>query len=694
MDNQDKDYGRLENLQVKINKLRQESVDVGFSKYLDTLQARLDNQMIQAIHLEQELNQNYQVYLQHFGAQVKPVMPNQGISDKQPETAESITLQQAQMPQMNRQPVRQRKSVEFTIGTGVFCVLGVLFILTAFVMLGMIYMGGLFKGLCLYAMAGVVILISELLFRKRMEKFSLGLTGLGIAGLFTSTMVNSLYLHNFGNVVAIVITVAISVLAAIMARKKDSGMIKVISFIGCYAGFLPIGKYDSTAEFIAISLILLFINVFTILLPVKRRAKAVHITHLLSNMVMTIVLADLSLFGELVDVRWIMGFVISNLLVLGLVYYCSWKRWQCSIGVFVNFLVAFAVESFYYSMILMPAVHSKIYDAFALDPMWYHIMFGAYSLLLVILFLMFIKNRYKWIYYYFAVACVFLTYGASFFDNDSSAKLAAVLSVFVLCKLLSRIKMLKVSEIVISAITLFYALYAFEEGTVWAHVYAASFLLSALALKEYKVVHQYFITVSSILYLVVMYGDFELAPALLVGILFLLLFAFNNVKWWRADKQPVYNIGVATILFAGAFLTPIVAGPINTLLIALFGTATVILLFTEKYEMEFKLKYLMLVLFWSYLVLQTEFEIQLVSSVLLMVIAIVSVIMGFVLSVKEVRVFGLVSSLLVCLKVLFYDFSETPIQERMLLFLLVGVIILSISFIYILLEKKMTNRGE
>ena len=220
------------------------------------------------------------------------------------------------------------------------------------------------------------------------------------------------------------------------------------------------------------------------------------------------------------------------------------------------------------------------------------------------------------------------------------------------------------------------------------------FLLSALALKECKVVHQYFITVSSILYLITMYGDFELAPALVVGILFLLLFAFNNVKWWRADKQVVYNLGAVVLLFVAAFFTPIIAGPVNTLLIALFGTATVVLRFTDKYEMDFKLKYLVLVLFWSYMVLQTEFEVSLISSLLLMVIAITSVIMGFVLSRKEVRVYGLVSSLFVCLKVLFYDFGETPIQERMLLFLLVGVIILSISFIYILLEKKMTNRGE
>lgn len=713
MNNQNKDYGRLENLQQKINQLRLESVDPGFSQYLNTVQARLDAQVVQSMNLDNELTQNYKVYLQHFGVQVTPKATTAEMQIQEDAVIQVETSPQSEQvtrPIMQAEAVMQqesasqtvptmaqpkpRRSVEFTIGTGLFCVIGVLFILSSFVMLGMTYMGGLFKGLSLYAIALLVILISELVFRKRMEKFSLALTGLGLAGLYTSTMVNSLYLHNFGNTVALIITVVVSVLAAVMARKKDSGIIKVISFVGCYAAFLPVGEFDTTAEFITASLILLFINVLTILLPVKRRAKAVHITHLISNMIITITLADLCLFGELVDVRWIIGFVISNLLVLSLVYYGSWKRGQCSIGVFVNFLVAFAAESLYYTSILMPVVHSEIYDTYVMTPMWYHIMFGVYGLFLVMLFLLFFKNRYKWIFYYFGVAAVFFTYGASFFDNDSAAKMIAVLIVFVVCKLLSRVKQLKVSEIVISAVTLFYALYAFDEGAVWAHVYAVVFLLSALSLKEYKVVHQYFITVSSILYLVVMYGEFELAPALVVGILFLLLFVFNNVKWWRAKKQSVYNIGVAVLLFAGALLTPVVAGPLNTLLVALFGTATVVLIFTDKYEMDFKLKYLLLELFWSYLVLQTEFEIGLITSLLLMIIAIAGVVMGFALSRKEVRVFGLVSSLLVCLKVLFYDFGSTPIQERMLLFLLVGVIILSISFIYILLEKKTANRGE
>ena len=732
MNNQEKDFGRLENLQLKINRLRQESVDPGFTQYLNNVQARLDGQLTQAMSLENELNQNYRVYLQHFGA--KPVMQPQPqeqpqkvaqtqvqeqiqveiqpqplvAQEPQPQIAQEVRIQSVQEPQsqMNvttqatinpqmyyNQPKKQKRNVEFTVGAGLFCILGVLFILASFVMLGITYMGGLFKGISLYVIALVVILVSELVFRKRMEKFALAMTGLGLASLYASTMINCMYLHNFGNIVAIILTVLISAFAGIMARKKDSGIIKVISFIGCYLCFLPAGKYGTTGEFVTMSIILLLINIWTILLPVKRSAKAVHITHVLSNMAVTTILAHIALDGGL-DARWVLGFVITNLFTLGLVYFSSWKRGQCTIAVLVCFLIAFLAETFQYAIVMNSDIYFKAIKEALIPEIWYHLTFGFYAATVLILFLLFIKNRYRWIYYYFLLLLTFFTYGIESFDDNNNVKCIAILSVFLLSKLLSRVKTLQVSELVVSAMTLIYATLIYDAGGLWAHVFAIVILLSILFANQYKVVYQYFVTISSILYLLLVHHEFTLTPSLLVGVLFLLLFVFNNVKWIRATNQLVFNAGAVAVVIATSLLTPFISGYINTALIAVFGTAVVILMFTEKYGMNFKGKYLSLVLFWTYLAVTTDYEIQLIGSVILMIIAIVSVIMGFAISRKEVRVCGLILSVLVCFKVLFYDFSSTPIQERMLLFLIIGVIILSISFIYILLEKKIANRGE
>lgn len=711
MNNQDKDYGRLENLQMKINTLSQESKDPGFTQYLKTVQARLDGQVQMAMSLENEVNQNYRVYLHHLQMQsgiqpspsihslqseVQPTIVNPTPIVEQIPVVEQIPIAESKASEViYQQPIvtKKKRNVEFTVGAGLFCILGVLFILASFIMLGITYMGGLFKGISLYVIALAVVLVSELVFRKRMEKFSLAMTGLGLVSMYAATMINCLYLHNFGNVVAIILTVLISVSAAIMARKKDSGIIKVISFIGCYLCFLPAGKFGTTAEFVTVTIILFLINVFTILLSVTKRAKAVHITHLVSNMIMSVSLVQIALTGSM-DGRLILLFLLSNLLTLGLVYFVSWKRGQCSIGVMVNFLIAFSVESFQYAMVMASDIHPRAIEEFLIPSGWYHIMFGAYALILVCLFLLFIKNKYKWIFYYFLLFMAFFTYGIESFDDRNCIKAIAILAVFILSKLLSRVKSLKISELVVTGMTLLYAGLFYESKDIWAHVFVVAFLLSMVALNHYKTVYQYIITFASILYLLIAHDNFALMPSLFIGIMFILLFAFNSVKAWRDSKPLIYNLGAVSLLYIGCAYAPLVSSAMNNLIATILGTAVVVLMFTEKYGMYFNGKYLFLSIFWTYMAFLSGIKIALIISIILMVIAILSVVMGFVLGRKEVRIYGLGLSLLVSLKVLFFDFAYTPIQERMLLFLIIGVIILSISFIYILLEKKSANRGE
>ena len=55
---------------------------------------------------------------------------------------------------------------------------------------------------------------------------------------------------------------------------------------------------------------------------------------------------------------------------------------------------------------------------------------------------------------------------------------------------------------------------------------------------------------------------------------------------------------------------------------------------------------------------------------------------------KSVRIYGLVLSLLVCGKIVLYDFMGAPTLQRTILLFSVGVMALVISGIYIILEKK------
>ena len=47
---------------------------------------------------------------------------------------------------------------------------------------------------------------------------------------------------------------------------------------------------------------------------------------------------------------------------------------------------------------------------------------------------------------------------------------------------------------------------------------------------------------------------------------------------------------------------------------------------------------------------------------------------------------------LVCLKLVLYDFREAELLYRMIVFLIVGVMALGISFLYTFLEKQMAQK--
>lgn len=75
-----------------------------------------------------------------------------------------------------------------------------------------------------------------------------------------------------------------------------------------------------------------------------------------------------------------------------------------------------------------------------------------------------------------------------------------------------------------------------------------------------------------------------------------------------------------------------------------------------------------------------------------MAIALGCVGIGFIQKDKTERICGLVMAIFVCGKLVLYDFREVEMIYRMIVFLVVGVLALSISFIYILLEKNMDKK--
>jgi len=97
---------------------------------------------------------------------------------------------------------------------------------------------------------------------------------------------------------------------------------------------------------------------------------------------------------------------------------------------------------------------------------------------------------------------------------------------------------------------------------------------------------------------------------------------------------------------------------------------------------------MVLAVFISYMAFIFKTNMPIVTSIMLMIVALFCVAGGLVAREKKVRVYGLVLSLVVCAKIVLYDFFGAPTFQRTLVLFVVGCIALIISTVYMVLGKR------
>ena len=86
-----------------------------------------------------------------------------------------------------------------------------------------------------------------------------------------------------------------------------------------------------------------------------------------------------------------------------------------------------------------------------------------------------------------------------------------------------------------------------------------------------------------------------------------------------------------------------------------------------------------------------EFK-QLLLSTSLMLVALGSVFLGFKINNSKLRKYGLILSLITCAKLMLVDFYSFNFIIKTLVFMIVGVIALIISYTFSKLEKEYKNK--
>lgn len=644
-------------LEQRIQMMMNQSQDVYYTEYLKDLQEKMRQGKVSYAYVASELDRTFNLYQQRMQAQQQSLPVN-----------------------------KEKKNTEFVIGAGVLSIVGAVFILIAFVMLGMTYMNGLVKGLCLYVIALVVLLFSELVINRKMPKLAIGITGIAICGFFLSTVINYIYLNNINGIAAMIISVLISLAAVLLSRKKDSGIIKIISFGGFYISLLPLTKslFDNeisqsmtqaeiSIKFLVLVGIILIMNIMTISLPVNKMQNAVHITHMVVNSLFTFIFIEM--VTENLNFLYVYLFAVLMFLFQGLIF-TKMQKW-CAVYIVAEVLILFTIYI----------------ECFSINEQW--LLHGAMGILLIaciVSFMLLRKNNYKWIPYWLYISMGFIIYGFTpgigYGESYRFISMGVLIVLFLATKCLSGVKILRSSELVFTCLTAIIALNVFTQSDfIYAVCYLGAFLISLLLIKNWKSLYEEIILILFECFVLLNFRN-DLVLAVLTGILFIGVIAFNHLQQFKDNQTKIYNyinLGIMTCLYLGLIFNH---NTTTYIIMLLLGIAFVILMFRDKYAMNFKCKNMIIIFYFCYMIFVCNIPVPVIKSILLMIIAIVAVTVGFIIRNKSIRICGLVLSLVVCFKIALFDFAKAPSTEKIILFLVVGTIALAISGIYIALEKK------
>ncbi len=624
---------------------------------------------------------------------VEQVPVVQEVSKQQMAANNTSQLQyQSQPPMPVRTTIQKKSSAEFTIGAAVLSVVGGGFILAALVTLGMTFMEGMVKGLCLYGVSLLFLLVSELVLYRKWPKLGATFSAIGIGGLYLSTIVNYLGLHNFSLWVTLGIIVGITLFVVLLSRRRDSNLYRIIGIIAGYLCFFAVESNISETEFYAVTGMILFWNTLCIVIPVRKTGTGMRITHIVLNTIFAILfmlrVREICDFGEFP----ILIFIVSSIVILQALFVsqvCALKKKNIE-KISAGFLTVYYISSFFYLIM----VNTLVYDLldFRFNAWYCYSSVIAISIisLITILVLSIKKCTGQGHIYLVLSLMLLLIMGCSYQEWDYIGTLLILVLITKSVCCWKKSTAFRIADVYLT-VELCLSIASFEGVYVYALLAGVAF--SILMICYWQTYYEIILTITLVAYTATNLPFVLQLPAV-VGILLVCILAFNNVKRWQGKYILLFNglaLGGQIICFL-RLCSPMYQNEYITYLCMLvFGIATIGLTFQEKYQMNFSGKYLVFAIFLTYMAFIVRTNVPVVNSILLMVIALVCVGTGFVTDKKSIRIYGLVMSLVVCGKLVLYDFFKAATLQKTILFFTVGVIALVIASIYIILEKKNSN---
>ncbi|MCR4791524.1 MAG: DUF1720 domain-containing protein [Lachnospiraceae bacterium] len=666
-------------------------------------------------------------------AQPMPGQQPQGYVQPQPQMQGAFPAQNSVQPQMNPGAVPQNPNVigytnsmiqpvnagsgittpkaEYAIGAIVMSVLGSVFLLTGLVYFAINYLDTFAQGMVMYAVCAIVLLVSELVVRRIVPKLSSVFTAIGISGVFLSTVVNYKSLGNINVVAAAVILAICAVLVCLFGFMRKSQLYSVIGFLAAFISSVAIGNHVSAGEFTAITIGTLLISTMWLFFPVAKRYDILTPIMIMAELVYFLATLSFKIDsgsdGSVLMARIV--FAAASWFVIGLVYYFA-DNWTSKFSsdpqtVFWVNSIIMIISAFTYSMVIRVGFYKQ-----DLDPdeciLYGVILYSAFVIPQIVFAIIKYNTKSKAFMTYFITLLVtgLLIIGLT----DCVYISAPVLVMYaVIVRLFARKNpdslAYKVIDIVVQSyffiIVLFFTKQNYDTD-LEKYFFAILMLIGLYAVifinAGFKTAVQIMFVFISCYVVSAAFLDDGLAEATSMGIVLLFTYLINNVGKLKDKYFRVYNYFMLVfdliLLNMASDIEFTAVGLVIFCIAAIFGLAYVILMINKEYGLFFAGYYIAIPVYLTLVSLMLPIDNGFILSTVLMGIALVSVIIGFALKERAIRIYGLVLSILVCAKIALLDFvSIGDAKYKTIMYICVGAFALLIGCIYMVLEARMTK---
>lgn len=634
------------------------SEDPQYDRYLNQMMRDLESGKATPEQVEQEASRTYEIYKQRMG------------------------LSPSRMEQE-----KPAHSVEFKVGIHLFSMIGAVFVLAAFVIFSFNFLNGYWQGICLYAAALILIFLSELLLYRKMPVFSHVITGIGVGSMYIAGLVNYLVLHTFNGIVAMGITLIVAVGTILYGRKRESTTIRLIALFGYYICLLSLGSFQDDLNFLMFTGMLFIINIVCVIFQNEKNRGVINIIHLAVNILGIAVITLMAWRGN-VGTIYLIIFLVTSFIVLNFMSYM-----QCREGKFRELFPFICIGNglclffFFLAGNMGPGMEEADIALFV------HLV--AEVLILMVCALSFLfwnkEDSRRWTQIYYAVFAILLLNSFSDYELES---VIGILAAFLLIKLFNKQKELSILECIVTTWVGIAGLWFSEYWYCW--VLAAALVIGMCRVYHYPIYLE-IVTVMSVImvwwiqcYFTLNKSGFDVKwfYPVCAGVLLLFFLLFNNLPWLKKRNQLPYNIFNIIVMSMTYLMALLVRDTVVCLIMMALGTVSITLMFSKRYKIYVPRRYLVAAVFLTCYALLGSFFTPVIVSILLMAVALTCVGIGFKMDDKVVRIYGLIMAAFVCLKLVLYDFIEVDTIYRIIVFLVVGVLALVISFLYILLEKN------